>query len=211
MAACIGGGGGGGGISSGGGGGGGGASLVPAGGSVTAAPAGIQPHVLITYTTPTQPGGGSQEPISGKGGGTTSTTSTPSVSAAGQSASRWRAGSALAQISSKRAPVGTTFSFTLNEAATVTFSFVQRVAGRKVHGHCVTPTGRNRHKPACKLSRVAGVLTFSAHAGVNKVRFAGRISSAKRLALGSYTLQILARNAQGNRSKPQSLSFTIVK
>ena len=118
---------------------------------------------------------------------------------------------ALAQISSKRAPVGTTFSFSLNEAATVTFNFVKLLPGRKVHGRCVAQSGKNRHKSSCKRSLVAGTLTFRAHAGVNKVRFAGRISSAKKLALGSYTLQIFARNAQGVRSSQRSLSFKIVK
>ncbi|HUH81958.1 MAG TPA: hypothetical protein VLZ06_11590, partial [Solirubrobacteraceae bacterium] len=155
------------------------------------------------------------EPTTGAGSGKSTpqggTKTTPAVTAASQSASRWREGSALAQITSKRPPVGTTFSFTLNEAATVTFNFVKVLPGRKVHGRCVAKTGKNGHKPSCKRLLVAGTLTFAAHAGVNKVRFAGRISSTKKLALGSYTAQIFARNAQGARSSQRSLSFAIVK
>ena len=135
----------------------------------------------------------------------------PVISSASQSASRWRLGGALAQISAKRAPVGTTFKFSINEAASVTFSFVQTVTGRKVGKVCGRQTKKNRRKPACKLSVPAGTLTFSAHAGVNTVRFAGRISSSKKLKRGSYVVGIRARNAQGKRSTPKLLSFTIVK
>jgi predicted phage tail protein len=61
------------------------------------------------------------------------------------------------------------------------------------------------------VSVLAGTLTLSAHPGTNKVRFAGRISQTRKLKLGRFTLQIIAINAQGQRSAPQSLSFTIVK
>ncbi len=92
----------------------------------------------------------------------------------------------------------------------MTLSFTKPVAGRKVHGTC-NETGKNRRKPLCKRTLLAGSLTFIAHQGTNKVRFAGRISRTKKLAPGSYTLQITATNAQGKASAPQSLSFTIVR
>ena len=49
----------------------------------------------------------------------------PSVRNARQSAMRWREGNQLAHISRGKTPTGTTFSFSLNEQATVSFSFTQ--------------------------------------------------------------------------------------
>ena len=74
-----------------------------------------------------------------------------SIGAVGQSASVWREGNGLAQISSKKKPpLGTTFSFTLNEAGAVTFTFSHQVGGRRAHGKCVAPSSRNKHKAKCK-------------------------------------------------------------
>ncbi len=107
-----------------------------------------------------------------------------------QSTTRWRAGNRLATVSRAKTPVGTTFSFSLNEEATMTFSFTHRIKGRTV---------------------TAGKLTFAGHDGTNKVAFQGRVSAKKKLAPGRYTLVIAATDAAGVRSAPKSLSFTIVK
>ena len=72
----------------------------------------------------------------------------------------------------------------------MTFSFTQRVGRR---------------------TATAGTLTFTGHSGTNKVAFQGRISPAKKLKPGRYTLVITATNSAGVRSAPKSLSFTIVK
>jgi FG-GAP repeat protein len=135
----------------------------------------------------------------------------PVVQHARQSATRWRAGNRLASISRAKAPIGTIFSFTLNEQATVTFSFAQRVSGRKVSGKCVAQTEKNRRKPACSRAVPAGTLTFTAHTGANKVAFQGRISPAKKLKPGHYTVVITATNSAGMRSAPKSLNFTILR
>jgi hypothetical protein len=107
--------------------------------------------------------------------------------------------------------VGTTFSFVLNEQASVSFVFAQQVNGRAVGGKCVSQTNKNRRRPACKQMVTQGSLSFSGHAGSNKVVFQGRISPSKGLPLGAYTLQISASNSSGQSSSPRSLSFTIVK
>ena len=135
----------------------------------------------------------------------------PVVQHASQSTTRWRDGNRLARISRTKTPTGTTFSFSLSEQAAVTFSFTQRVGGRKVGGECVTQTTKNRRKPACRLTATAGTLTFTGHSGINRVAFQGRISPAQKLKPGSYTLVITATNSAGLRSAPKSLSFTIVK
>jgi len=107
-----------------------------------------------------------------------------------QSTARWRRGSRLATVSRARTPIGTTFSFSLNDQATVTFSFTRRAGGRTV---------------------TAGTLTFTGHAGTNKVAFQGRVSPRKKLKLGRYTLVVTATDPAGARSAPKSLSFTIVR
>jgi hypothetical protein len=135
----------------------------------------------------------------------------PTVQNVRQSATRWREGNRLPRISRAKTPTGTTFSFSLGEQATVTFSFAQSVSGRKVGGKCVAQTDKNRRKPACRRTATAGTLTFMGHSGTNKVAFQGRISPAKKLKPGSYTLVITATSPAGVRSAPKSLSFTIVK
>jgi hypothetical protein len=135
----------------------------------------------------------------------------PAVQHARQSTTRWREGSRLARISRAKTPTGTTFSFSLNEQATVTFSFTQRVNGRNVSGKCVAQTEKNRRKPACTRTATAGTLTFTGHSGIDEVAFQGRISPVAKLEPGRYTLVITATNSVGVRSAPKSLSFTIVQ
>jgi hypothetical protein len=146
---------------------------------------------------------------------TTTTTTTPSdkppsISSLQQSAPTWREGSELARISARRKPppVGTTFSFDLDEPATVTFMFTQRVTGREASGTCVARTNHNAHHPHCSLIRVEGKLHFSAHRGTNHVLFQGRVSRTQRLKPGHYTLVVIA-TASGKTSRPSTLNFTI--
>ncbi len=142
---------------------------------------------------------------------TTPTTTPPSISSLKQSASIWREGTKLAQLSAnrrQRPPVGTTFSFDLNEPATVTLKFTQSAPGRKVSGKCIAQTNHNKHKPGCKLIRVAGELTLPTHLGVNRVLFQGRVSRAQKLKPGRYTLVITA-TANSKTSRPSTLTFTI--
>jgi hypothetical protein len=128
-----------------------------------------------------------------------------------QSASRWREGPRLAHISKARPkrPRGTTFSFTLNEAATLRLAFTQRSSGRSVGGHCVAQSKHNRTKHACRRTLTVGALTLQGQAGAEKVRFEGRLSAAKKLKPGRYTL-VLSASADGLSSTPRSLTFTIL-
>jgi len=134
----------------------------------------------------------------------------PAVSGFAQSASRWRRGRSLPRISSAGAPLGTTFSFSLSEPATASFAFTQRVAGRRVGGRCVAVGPRNVGKPKCKRTVSVGSFGLTGHAGLNKVRFQGRVSGAKTLKPGAYRVVISARDSHGLQSVPQTLSFTIV-
>jgi Concanavalin A-like lectin/glucanases superfamily len=128
-----------------------------------------------------------------------------------QSRRRWREGSKLARSTRKsRLSIGTVFSFTLNEPAKMSFAFTQPSGGRRVKGRCVGRSPENRRKPNCKWATTRGVLSFTGHAGLNKVSFQGRISHRQKLKPGSYTLMLTATGTYG-RSAPKTLSFTIVK
>jgi hypothetical protein len=143
---------------------------------------------------------------------TTSTSVPPTITNAVQSHKVWREGNALAHVSAYRSkpPIGTTFSFTLNEQARVSLAFTQRAGERKIKRKCVTQTKQNRDKPTCEHPVTVGTLAFTGHSGTNKVVFQGRISHSKTLKPGHYTLLITAINSAGARSASKSLSFTIV-
>jgi len=127
-----------------------------------------------------------------------------------QSATRWRRGGGPPRISSSAVPLGTRFSFSLNEPATATFTFSQRVAGRRVHGRCVPATQGNGNKPKCRRTVKVGSFNLSGHVGLDKVSFQGRLYGTKTLKPGTYSVSLLARDSRGLKAASQSLSFTIV-
>jgi hypothetical protein len=137
-----------------------------------------------------------------------------SLSRIRQTAKIWRTGSALARISAarkrRRPPVGTTFSFSLSQAATVSFTFMKHASGRRLGGKCVAPTPKNRKRRGCTRTVQAGLLTFKGHAGTNRARFDGVLVTRRKLTPGRYTLRAVAR-ALGKSSRTRTASFTIAK
>jgi hypothetical protein len=102
----------------------------------------------------------------------------PSITALKQSHARWR--------ERGKRPVGTTFSFRLDQPARVVLRFTRR--GTRT-----------------------GSLTRSAHAGLNRIAFAGRLSRIRKLAPGGYTMRITATNATGQSVTSRTLRFSIVR
>jgi PKD domain len=127
----------------------------------------------------------------------------PMIGAVSQSASTWR--------ESGKAPVGTTFSVSLNERATVKFSFARRVNGRTVGHRCLAMASKHNSGAVCRSTVIAGALSFVGHSGANKALFQGRVSHSQKLKPSHYTLVITATNAGGQHSSPKSLTFTIVE
>ena len=123
---------------------------------------------------------------------------------------RWRLGSRLAQISRKGAPVGTQISFTLSKAARSKLTFAKLTSGREVNRRCVASNRSNRNGRRCTRAIAAGSLSFNAHPGVNRVRFQGRLSSTRKLTVGSYRLTLSATDTVGTPSGPRTATFTIV-
>jgi hypothetical protein len=138
----------------------------------------------------------------------------PTVAGFGQSHASWRLGSKLATASKakkgRRPPLGTAFSFSLDQTANVELSFSRQAPGRKVRGVCVAPSTKNRTRAQCRRTLPQGALPVAGHAGANTVAFQGRISAARKLKPGAYAVTIAAANSFGEISQPQALRFRIV-
>jgi len=104
--------------------------------------------------------------------------------------------------------VGTRFSFSLDQPATLTFSFMRTQTGRVAAGRCAAVTAANSHARSCTRQLPAGTLTLKAHAGTGALAFAG-ITSSGALAPGSYTVLVSAVGVGGQRSTVQSLRFVV--
>lgn len=126
----------------------------------------------------------------------------------------WREGSkqaSLARRPSRTPPTGTSFAFTLNMRARVSLVFTQTATGRIVSGRCRAPSAQNRKRRPCHMTVTRGTLAFLAQPGAHRIAFQGRIATT-RLPRGAYTLLIAAANTTtGQRSRTQTLHFTIVK
>jgi streptogramin lyase len=145
----------------------------------------------------------------GGGGGGGADTIPPVVTRLTVSPKISRIGSLLPQLSRtvrRRIPVGTRISFVLSEPAQVTLSFVQYANGRRNGRRCV----RNRRTGRrCRITYVRGKLIVSGKSGLNKLRFQGRITRRKKLAPGTYSLIVSAKDPSGNVSRTRSTTLTL--
>lgn len=153
----------------------------------------------------TSPPGGSTSPPGGGGSGPGGA-SGPTLSRVRESHARWRkpGGAKRGGV-----PIGTTFTFGLDTAAVVRFTFIRTVLGRDVDGRCRAATDANRHHRACRGSAEIGVLTIHGRAGRNRVVFRGHLGRRRGLPAGGYAVQITASDA-GGRSAARTLHFTIL-
>jgi hypothetical protein len=105
---------------------------------------------------------------------------------------------------------GTTFRYTLSEAATVKISIYQRLPGRVRAGICVPATKKLRYASKCTRIAARGTLTRTSHAGANEVAFSGRIG-AKPLNPGTYQATLVDTDTTSHTSRAQTLTFRIVR
>jgi hypothetical protein len=117
----------------------------------------------------------------------------------------------LVDAGARRTPRGTSFRYTLSEAATSRITIARRTVGRRRGRRCVRATPRNRGARRCIRFVRAGTLTRrSQPAGRNTVRFSGRIGR-RALRPARYRASLLATDAAGNRSRGVTVSFTVVR
>ncbi len=145
---------------------------------------------------------------------TTTTTTTPQpppvISRVYESNTSWREGLHPARTERRHTPVGTTFGFTLDQAATVDIELTHQIAGRSVRGACVAKNHRNSRAAVCARAVHEGDLIRAGHSGKNVVRFAGRVPRGRRLAPGRHVAGIIARDTAGQATSPVGLAFTIL-
>ena len=103
-------------------------------------------------------------------------------------------------------PIQLRVSYTLDSAATVTFTLKRETPGRKVNGQCVKPTKKNKtHKSCNRLVTVRGTITQTGKLGANSFTFNGKLDGYK-LAPGSYQL-----TATPTGGKPHTTTLKIVR
>lgn len=123
----------------------------------------------------------------GAGGGAAGSGSTdvaaPVISDLRVAPKRIRLGSALARLAAPRGRI----RFHLSEPARVTLRFTSARSGKR-----------------------AGALRLTARAGLNSVRFAGRLTRRRALRPGAYRLTVLAKDAAGNAATPRRTRFTLL-
>ncbi|HZU40595.1 MAG TPA: hypothetical protein VE992_06070 [Solirubrobacteraceae bacterium] len=129
----------------------------------------------------------------------------PALTHVHQTHKRWREHGTAGR---HKPPVGTAFSFTLNEKATVTLTITEKVQGRRSGKRCVAPTRKNRHHRACRRTLTFKLRSLTAQAGANRLAFRGKVGG-KYLKPGTYTLVITA-TANGKTTRAR-LTFTIVR
>ncbi len=89
---------------------------------------------------------------------------------------------------------GKNVSYSLSEAATVSFKLEKKSKGRKVGNKCVKQTAANKTKKSCPLFKQVASFGGPGNAGTNQA------SIPKKLGPGNYRLTMTATDAVGNVS-----------
>ncbi len=136
----------------------------------------------------------------------------PTITLAGLTNKRFKVAKQDTAVSARKAPLGTSFRFTLSRPAKVEIAIARVQPGLRRGHACVAPTAKLRrgHAKACKRSLAIGTLTRSSEpGGADSIPFSGRIGH-RQLQPGIYSARLGASNADG-RSAPVTLSFTVVR
>jgi DNA-binding beta-propeller fold protein YncE len=125
----------------------------------------------------------------------------------------FRAAGSGASASAKgkaKAPIGTKVSFSLSEAANVSFGVERKGPGRLTGGGCVQPKPANAGRRPCpRWTKVSGSFSVAGQAGANTFSFRG-VLNGRALRPGAYRLNARATDPAGNSSAAQSRGFTIL-
>ena len=108
------------------------------------------------------------------------------------------------------AATGSTLTYRLSEAARVRFTAARAATGVRRSGKCVKAVRGASTKPCTRWVSVRGAFTHDGAAGVNRVRFTGRLGG-RSLAPGRYRVAARARDAAGNAGRVVSALFRIVR
>jgi hypothetical protein len=165
----------------------------------------------VTFTTPASsatPGGSG--PFSSRGAG-----SGPAIGSLEISPTRFRRGKHAAVLANAHHPkpkaTGTTISFQLSAAATVTLSFQRAMPGQLAGHSCLAPSRRRRRAHRCtRYTPVSGSIVLHAHVGSDDIHFQGALDGGSLLAPGPYRLTLVASDAAGETTAAQHPAFTLL-
>jgi predicted outer membrane repeat protein len=179
-------------------------SAVP----ITAQLTGLQPAATIHYrVVMSDPDGttyGSDQTFTTNAGPATAGPA-PVLSGLTESARRWRV---PALHGHDRGKGGTSFSFKLSEAASVTLQFERLAAGHRSGHRCVAGKPA-RHGIKCTAEVPFASLHPATKTGANRVVFSGRIPGHRALPAGSWLLVASAANP-GGQSPTRTLRFQVL-
>jgi hypothetical protein len=140
-------------------------------------------------------------------------TTRPLVTGLGETNRVFAVGRAATPVSARarRHRKGTTFVFRSSEAGTATLKISRARPGRRRGKRCVKPTRKSRRAKRCtRYVPVKPWLRRAVAGGATAVPFSGRIGK-KALRPGRYRLTVVVADAAGNRSKPKSIGFRVVR
>jgi len=194
-----------------------GASPVPVSAAITGLAAGTVYHFRVSATNVDGTGAGSDRSF--RTVAIQAASSPPAISAAKLTISAvrlthrlFRVGKQPTAISASKKPLGTSFRFTLSAAAKLQIAITRSAPGLQ-HAHsCLAPTDKLKRAHAKRCTRTLTVATLTranVPKGADSVPFSGRIDR-RALSPRSYNAVLSASNAAG-RSKPVTLSFTVVR
>jgi hypothetical protein len=122
------------------------------------------------------------------------------------------AGPALTKLSlsAKRVQAGRALGlrFTSSKPARLTVVLERRIAGRVAGGRCRTGKSAPARGRRCVVFRAVRTLRASARAGANRVSVPTR-AGKRALPAGGYRLRLTAVDAEGRRTTPKPLVFTV--
>ena len=141
-------------------------------------------------------GGGSR---GGSGGG--GQPGSPTLAGLKVSPSAFSAATSGGSVAGNGKPkTGATVSYTDSQAATTTFTVLQKQPGRRQQGACVKPQ-RKPHGKHCTRLVMIGSFTHTDGAGANSFHFTGRVNGQQAEA---GRLSVAGRRAQRGRSDEQA-------
>jgi hypothetical protein len=183
--------------------------------AVSAGVGGLAPSTTYTVTLVASSAQGT-----GSGAGVPFTTASVGRGAGGSlsvthvalSPGRFHRGHHAATISrAKSGPIGTTVSFQLSAAASVTLSFERAQLGVLVGRRCA-PVGKGHTKGrrCARYAAISHTVVRNGHAGLDRMHFEGLLDGGTRLTPGSYRLSVSARGASGSVTAAQHPTFTLL-
>jgi hypothetical protein len=114
------------------------------------------------------------------------------------------------RATNKHAHSGTVVSYHDNEAAKTTITIQRQASGVTQERTCVAapkhPRSMQRH---CTMYETVGTISHADKPGVNTIHFSGRVRG-RPLSLGTYRLNVTARNSTGQTSQAVTVSFKVI-